>query len=221
MEDYKIIHTLPGSDTFSLFDEILKEIYPAEVLPMKQLEGINQQFLQQAYIIAKNDKPLGRCCLYSNPHLIYNNYKTACIGNFECINDQQASSELLNYVSSHAKKLGFEYLIGPMNGSTWDTYRLSITNHTPNFFLEPYYPAYYQDLFSNNGFEKIARYVSNIDRDDVLNDQRIMEVEKRFIEQGVQFRNIDLNHYEVELDKLYDFCMLSFKSNFLFTPIDR
>lgn len=221
MTNYNIIHTQPSADTFSLFENVVQNIYPENIQPIKQIEGINTQFLQQAYVILHNERPIGRCCLYNNPNLIYKNYKTACIGNFECINDEQAASYLLDYVSSHAKKIGFHYAIGPMNGSTWDTYRIAENYNTPNFFLEPYYPSYYSELLIHSGFEKIAHYVSNCDREKELNEDRIKKIEHRFIEQGITFRNIDLSNYEIELDKLYEFCMQSFKSNFLFTPVDK
>lgn len=221
MTKYEIIHTQPDSDTFSLFETVLEKIYTENVKPIKQTESINLQFLQQAYVILHNNQAIGRCCLYSNPHLSYQNYKPACIGNFEFINDTNAAHYFINHISSHARKLGFDYLIGPMNGSTWDTYRIAESYNTSNFFLEPYYPNYYTKLFDEIGFEKIARYVSNSDGEKELNEDRIEKIEQRFIEQGITFRNINLNNYDIELDKLYDFCMESFKSNFLFTPIDK
>lgn len=221
MTEYEIVHTQPGSDTFSLFEKVIEKIYPESIRLIKQIEGINLQFLQQAYVILQHDEVIGRCCLYNNPELSYQNHRTACVGNFEFINNTNAAHYFLNYVASYAKKLGFDYLIGPMNGSTWDTYRISENYNTPNFFLEPYYPDYYTDLLEQIGFEKIARYVSNSDKEKELHKERIEKIEQRFIEQGITFRNIDLNNYDLELDKLYDFCMESFKSNFLFTPIDK
>lgn len=221
MTNYQIIHTLPSSDNFSLFEKVLSNIYPENLSALKQIEGINHQFLHQAYVILQDDKPIGRCCLYNNPNLKYQDKKTACIGNFECINDKNASNELLQHAFNQAKETGFEYIVGPMNGSTWDTYRLAENYDSPVFFLEPYYPNYYSDLLIDAGFQKIARYVSNCDNKKELVEERISSIEKQFIEQGVTFRNIDLENYDEELDKLYNFCMRSFQSNFLFTPIEK
>lgn len=221
MNHYSIIQIFHEDPQFVLFEKVLNKIYPEQALPLKKIEGINFQFFHKAYIILQNEEAIGRCILYANPHLNYNNKKTACIGNFECLNDKQASYELFNYVIKQAKDLGFEYIVGPMNGSTWDTYRLADTYDTPVFFLEPYYPNYYSDLLISSGFQKIARYVSNCDDKHELLENRISAVEEQLTEQGVKFRNIDLENYDVELDKLYDFCMRSFQSNFLFTPIDK
>lgn len=221
MGNYQIIHTLPSSDSFSLFENVLPNIYPQHLLPLKQIEGINHQFLHQAYVILQDDKPIGRCCLYNNPKLNYQDKKTACIGNFECIDDKKVSDDLIQYAFNHARELGFKCVVGPMNGSTWDTYRLAENYGSPVFFLEPYYPSYYSDLLIYSGFQKIARYVSNCDNKKELVEERIASIEKQFLEQGVTFRNIDLENYDAELDKLYDFCMRSFQSNFLFTPIEK
>jgi len=221
MPNYQIIHTHPTSDNFSLFEKVLSNIYPENVLPLKQIEGINLQFLHQAYVILQNDKPIGRCSLYNNPYLKYKDKKTASIGNFECINDKNASNKLLQHAFNQAKEIGFEYVIGPMNGSTWDTYRLAEAYNSDTFFLEPYYPDYYPDLLMSAGFDKIARYVSNIDWEKETHEKTVGPLEKQILDQGVTFRNIDLENYETELDKLYDFCMKSFKTNFLFTPIEK
>lgn len=221
MLNYSIIETSPTEHNFSLFEKVLNRIYSNEQLPLKQTEGINHEFLYKAYIINENNQPIGRCCLYNNPSLSYHDKKTASLGNFECINNSIASKTLLNYVFKQAKELGFEYIIGPMNGSTWDTYRLAENYNSPTFFLEPSYQNYYTELLTNSGFEKIARYVSNIDEKKETNESRIAHIEKRLLEQGVKFRNIDLENYEVELDKLYEFCMKSFRGNFLFTPVEK
>ncbi len=221
MQGYEIIHTSPGADTFVLFEKVVAHIYTDSILALKNREGINASFLNQTFVLLHHQEAIGRCCLYVNPNLSYANRKVACLGNFEMIKDMPAATYFLDYVFKYAKTNGFDYLIGPMNGSTWDTYRLATDYESPCFFLEPYYPNYYSDLFLNAGFEKIARYVSNEDREQELNEARIEKIEGRFAAQGIEFRTINLTHFEQELDKLYDFCMLSFKSNFLFTPINR
>ncbi len=43
--------------------------------------------------------------------------------------------------------------------------------------------------------------------------------EKRLIDNGLKFRNIDLHNFDEELKKLYPFVNAAFKNNFLFSPI--
>ena len=218
---FQLIRTLPGENDFHLFESLTEKLYPAKILKFKALEGIHHALLKQAYILLQNGFPVSRCCLYNNPELRYQKLKAFCIGNFESIDDYSCSNELFRLVTADAKAEGAEYIIGPMNGSSWDTYRLGLTDQKPNFFLEPYYPGYYRNLFAAGGFNPIAHYLSNIDEGKDLHDERIRTLEKRFMDNGIRFRSIDLNHYEAELEKLYDFCMGSFRNNFLFTSLPK
>jgi len=218
---FQLLKTLPGDASFYLFDSLTERLYPAAVRGLKSPEGINHSLLRSAYVLLQDGSPVARCCLYHNPALHYRGLKACCLGNFECINDSNAAHELLREVTAEAKADGAEYIIGPMNGSTWDTYRLGTTPGQDNFFLEPYYPDYYPGLFAAAGFEPIARYFSNRDEGKDPHDGRIRELEKRFVEQGMSFRNIDLENYEAELEKLYGFCMEAFRNNFLFTPLPK
>lgn len=216
---FQLLKTLPGDASFHLFESLTERLYPAPILKLKSLEGLNHSLLKSAYVLLQNGQPVARCCLYDNPALSYQEQKACCIGNFESIHDTTCSNELFRMVEADAKADAMEYIIGPMNGSTWDTYRLGITHNQANFFSEPYYPEYYPNLFRAAGFEPIAHYLSNRDEGKDLHDERIRELEKRFIEKGIGFRNIDLQRYEKELNKLYAFCMEAFRNNFLFTSL--
>lgn len=218
---FQLIKTLPGDASFHLFESLTERLYSATVLKLKSLEGINHRLLKSAFVLLQDATPVARCCLYKNPTLRYQGKKAYCLGNFESINDSNCSAELFRLVAEEAKADGAEYIIGPMNGSTWDTYRLGTTANQDNFFLEPYYPEYYPKLFTAAGFEPIAHYLSNKDEAKDLHDERIRELEKRFVEKGMVFRNIDLENYEAELEKLYAFCMEAFRNNFLFTPLSK
>jgi hypothetical protein len=221
MPTLEFVKTMPGDTNFHLFESLISLVYPPEIEKLKPLESITHSLLESAYVILKDGKPASRCCLYYNPELRFKDRKACCLGNFESINDVACVDELFRVVTVDAKTKGFEYILGPMNGSTWESYRLGIPSNTPNFFLEPYTQSYYADLFTGSGFETIARYVSNMDKEQDLNDERIKEAESRFIQQGITFRNIDLQQYEAELSSLHGFCMESFKHNFLFTAISK
>ncbi|HET6989892.1 MAG TPA: hypothetical protein VFJ43_01155, partial [Bacteroidia bacterium] len=136
--NHAIIHTKPGAADFHLFENFPKEIYPSDSIRFKLPESINGEYLHSCYMITVDGKPQARVALYNNPYLKYQGKKSFCIGNFESVDNAEISDRLLNHVSAEAKKLGAEFLIGPMNGSTWDNYRFSVHNNHSNFFLEPY-----------------------------------------------------------------------------------
>jgi L-amino acid N-acyltransferase YncA len=216
-----IISTKPGDENFHLFENFPKEIYPADSIRFKLPENINAEFLESCYVITVDGKTKARVVLYNNPHLKHQNKKSFCIGNFESIDDPAVSDTLLNYVSEKAKKLGAEYLIGPMNGSTWDNYRFSTHHDHPNFFLEQYHHLYYNELFIKSGFEPISKYFSSFDRQLQYDIPEVVAREKQLHDLGIVMRNINLDDFEKELEKLFEFNELAFKTNFLYTPISR
>ncbi|MGI8583239.1 MAG: hypothetical protein ACR2KX_13635 [Chitinophagaceae bacterium] len=217
----EIIQTKPGDDSFHLFENFLKEIYPADSIRFKLPDTININYLHACFVLIIDNKVCARAALYNNPHLNYQDKKTWCIGNYESVNDENISSKLIKYFSSEAKKNGAEFLIGPMNGSTWDNYRFSVHHRHPNFFLEPYHHLYYNEHFLNAGFKIIAKYFSSIDTSLKYDNTEVITREKELKNSGVTFRDIRLDEYEKELEKLFEFNATAFKTNFLYTPLNK
>lgn len=214
----KIIKTKPGDINFHLFQNLPGKLYKTNGNNGLQ-ENISKEFLLGCYVLLVNDKPVARAVLYKNEQLYYKEMRTACIGNYESIDDIEVCGKLINFIISEAKKNNTEFLIGPMNGSTWDNYRFSTHNHYPNFLLEPYHHLYYNEHFLNNGFHVIAEYTSSIDNVLHFDHPSILKKEDEFAKAGVTIRNIDMSNYEDELRKLYPFISSAFKDNFLYTPV--
>lgn len=217
----EIAELKPGDPDFNLFLNFAKEIYPANSLRFSFPETLNTEYLETCFVLLISGKVQARAALYNNPHLHYQLKKAYCIGNYESVNDKDMAAALLGHISSEAKKRGAQFLIGPMNGSTWDSYRFSVHHNYPNFFLEPYHHLYYNEQFSNAGFNVIARYFSNIETDLNFINSAVVEREDELKQAGIIFRNINLQEYEKELEKIYYFNAVAFRSNFLYTPIDK
>ncbi len=220
MRNFKIIETFPGKKDFHLFSELPKLLYPEN--SQRFILGhdlIPSEHLSNCYVLLENDNAIARCALYLKPGLEVDEKKACTLGSFECIEDSEASKFLLDKAIANAKSNGFAYVIGPMEGSTWNSYRFSDHNKHPNFFMEPYHHAYYGKLWVDFGFQDVATYISNLDTQLTYDDARITKWEKRFKENGAVFRSIDLDNLESDLKKLARFNNEAFKENFLFTPI--
>lgn len=220
MREFEIITTRPGNDNFHLFDALPKQIYP-ENSPRFVLgnDPVPSEYLVNCYVLVEDTKAIARCALYLKPGLEVNGKKACTIGSFESIDDADAVTFLLATVSKEAKSRGFEFVVGPMEGSTWNNYRFSDHNRHTNFFMEPYHHDYYGNLWESCGLEPIARYISNLDTHLTFDDDRISKWEERYKENGAIFRSIDLENLETDLLKLAQFNNEAFKENFLFTPI--
>jgi len=215
----QLIHTFPEDKNFELFNAVPTALYAPDSLRLQQQDSLNLAFLESCCVLLQNEKPIGRAAVYNNPSLFYDGMKAAAVGNYECIEDPTAAKMLLAEIMQESKKMGAAYLIGPMNGSTWDNYRFSSHHQYPNFLLEPYHHLYYNQQFINAGFEELASYNTSIDRNVICDHPEILKREAFFIAQDIRFRTIDLENYELELKKLYPFISNAFSSNFLYSPI--
>lgn len=199
------------------FEDIPSKLYSKDFLAMVPNKVAPDNF-ETAFLIPEK----GRVVLYNNPNLYFNGEKAMALGHFECVNEPEEANALLLAAENKAKQLGAKWIIGPMNGSTWDSYRFSLSQDSPNFFLEPYHHLYYNELWQQAGFETIATYSSSLDRQmSLFNPEKLISYETTFNELGVLIRPIDLENYEMEISKVHSFCEAVFKNNFLYTPISE
>lgn len=217
----QILAVNPLEANFHLFDRFPKNLYPEGHNRLKLPDHLNSDYLDSCFIIVEDDKVLARAALYCNPKLSYKGKNTWCIGNYEAEDNPGACFQLFQHVLAHAKENGAEYILGPMNGSTWDNYRLKVPGSHPDFFMEPCHHPYYHEHFTNANFEVAGRYFSSVDKNLRFDQPEVLAKEKSFLEQGVTFRNINLTEFEKELSDIYDFNLRAFQNNFLFTPISK
>jgi len=215
----QIIATKQGDANFHLFEKLPKTLYDEQRLRQNGKENINATFFKMAYILVVDGEPKARVVLYENPNLIYEGKRAFCLGNYESVADEKIAVHLLDYASEQAKVLGAAYIIGPMNGSTWDDYRFSQSHDAPTFFMERYHHLYYNKHFEKAGFSTIETYFSSLNRPISYDLTAVLQGAKYFEEQGLIIRPIDVNDFENELKKLYPFITEAFKTNYLYTPI--
>ena len=216
----KLLETIPGDDNFRIYSDVLRNLDYSPLQLKTKSTAIENEFLHTG-LVALDDfgNPVGRLAIYNNTHLKYNNLKTFTVGGYECINDLKVSKLLFDKAIEISKLNNVEYLIGPMNGSSWYDYRYS-DNYDELFFSEVFHKDYYINHFILNEFNVIGRYYSSIDENLEIKHNTI-EREKELTAEGITFRNIDFKNYEKELELIYDLCEVAFINNFLFTPISK
>ena len=158
----------------------------------------------------------------------YNGRKTSYIGNVN-IHEKYRKNEdkLFNKVFKELKKKGIKTIIGPLNGTTWNTYRYVTDkrNHPP-FLLEPFNEEYYVELFKKIGFKPLAYYISTImeNMNPVQRGHLSKKIEK--LKKFDYYKDITVKSAENEdlitiLNKVYDLTIEAFKNNFLYSELDR
>ncbi len=203
-----------------LFDELLQNLYSAYILQQKKMcEYITDAYLVERLYQIHDNSPKAHLAIYYNEKLQYKNQKIFCIGNYEAVEHGDFGVNLLHIALEKIKNLGGKYVLGQMQGSTWDNYRLNTHNNYPNFFLEPYQHAYYVTHFEQVGFEIVEKYFSSIDNDIVFDKLEVLAQAKTFENVGVTIREIDLMNFEQELRNIFAFNSIAFAQNTFYTPI--
>lgn len=196
------------SDSKEDFLNFPHELYAADPFYTTKSEDISA--CDKLFVVKEGEKILARAGFFDGGQL----------GFFEAENNLDAVKFLFDEVKKYAKSKGFDYLIGPINGSTWKKYRVTLPSNNPPFLLDNYNKPYYAELFEKCGFETIANYTSsicqNLDRD----YSRLDKFSSIFEKKGVKIRKFDPNNFERDIRKIYDVSVKSFVNNFLYTPIE-
>lgn len=216
----RLIHTVPGDQYWSQYMAVPGKVFPYPAHQVDLKNQVNEEFFLTGVLALKDGLPIGRIAVYLNPHLVVGGLPTGTLGNYESIDDPDIGARLLDEGMSLLAQSGVEYVIGPMNGSTWDQYRFERSPDQPHFFLEPQHPAWYLDQWQAAGFESIGEYSSSIDHVmDVKEDlqQKVIAIG----EKGIRIRQIDLDRYESELELLFHLSLKGFRNNHVYSPISR
>lgn len=173
-----------------------------------------------AHLVLGKDssKNLGRCSLWWHNTPPYFNHKLGLIGHYAT--NAAAAHQLLQHACTHLRAQGCTLAVGPMDGNTWRRYRLMTERgNEPVFFLEPDNADEYVSHFLEQGFTPFANYSSALTTDLSQKDLRLERVSERLSELGVRIRQLDLQRFESELQRIYAVSVISFRNNFLYTPI--
>lgn len=159
------------------------------------------------------------CSVWLNRLSAIKGAQPTAIGHFEA-SDQPAGTELLTATIGWIREKSDAPIIGPINGNTWQKYRLvTESSGRPPFFLEPSHPAFYVEAWADAGFSPLAEFHSASMPPQAEEDPRLERVRQRMESVGVRIRNLRIDDYEEELRRLYSVARISFAENLLYTPI--
>lgn len=201
------------------FQQMLKDfsakLYPQHPFPNLQCnEPIDEKF-DKGFVLFLDGQLAAMVCVIDNEDLHFEGKKTACIAFYECIENLEASATLLETVSDYCKLQGFKNLIGPINGSTWNSYRFATETITDSFLSEPFHKGYYTNQLEHFGFKTIAEYITRIDTTLTIPEASSV------LNENISFRNLSTENFELEMKKIFAFCEETFRNNFLYTVIDE
>ena len=205
-----------------IFDGIIPELYTGKNLLIKQSQPYATAHLAVGFLLKAADGALlGRAALYNNPSLCLEGKQVIALGAYECVSDNAASWALIDAVEAYCKKAFPDFLvIGPMDGSSWKTYRYVTEGleHGP-FLFEPFFLPYYPEQWRAAGFSELMCYASNLAYIDESHRNDFTAAQKAFESNGLVFRTLDVSDQDAELRRLAKFNLKAFQSAFLFSEI--
>jgi len=162
-----------------------------------------------------------RCSLWWSrvPHLP--DHAAGIVGHYGAV-DGEAAAGLLDRACVELAARRCTIAVGPMDGCTWRRYRVLTERGTePPFFMEPDNPPDWPAHFQAAGFRDLARYFSTLCTDLNYADPRLDRVAPRLERAGVRIRAIDPARFDVELAAIHRLSLVSFRDNFLYSPISE
>ena len=185
-----------------------------------QYPSLYNEYTKGGYHLLRDDQQLGRVVCYINKYI---GTDTLLLGGYAMVDNAVASSYFFDHITMEAKKEGYKKIIGPMNGSTWESYRFAHTSPDKSFLLEPQQETDYISLWETAGFETYASYYSSYSiheqNQDWINEEK--KLDAHFATKNLHVEKWKDNLSKEEWNQLAEFNNQAFRKNILFSPISN
>lgn len=173
------------------------------------------------FIAKKNGQTAGRITsIVNHRHVEFHNERAGFFGFFECINDPETSSALLNTAVDELKKEGMEIMRGPMNFSTNEECGFLFAGfEQPPMLMTPYNPPYYNDLMERYGMTKSKDLYAFIYDIQVELPEKILRVAAITEKRGIRVRPIDKKKFGSEMQAFKEVYNSAWEKNWGFIPL--
>jgi ribosomal protein S18 acetylase RimI-like enzyme len=160
-------------------------------------------------------------------------YKIGCIGRLSA-SPGGPIAPILSLACDYLLRRGCSLAIGPMDSSTWGSYRLvteslpivapsdhamAVSGRPAPFFLEVTNPPEWKQEFLQAGFHEIASYCSSMVPDLTNGCRDITPRQAQLAQRGIRIRPFDRDRFDSELYTIYRIASEAFLNNFLYSPI--
>ena len=177
----------------------------------------------QPYLARRDGRIVGRIAAIRNrAHEEFHGEPVGFFGFFECEDDREAASALLDAARAFARERGLTRIRGPVNPSTNDECGVPIQGlDTPPVVMMPHGRPYYDDLLKSCGLVKAKDLLAY----DLSSDGGIPErlqkgaalAERR--NPDIVVRSMNMKRYEEEVEKFRDVYNSAWEKNWGFVPM--
>ena len=186
-----------------------------------------QRGARELFIAMRNGRPVGRIAAIRNEaHNEFHGDDLGFFGFFECADDQEAASALVDAASGWLAEHGLTAMRGPVSPST--NYEIGTLvdgfEHQPQV-MTPWNPPYVDALLKGAGFagvkDLIGYRIPLGDPGYALPERYASIAAKARENTNVRFRNVDLKHFDREISICWDVYNAAWERNWGFVPMSR
>ena len=180
-------------------------------------ECVDQHFA----VLDEKQQIRARCSIWWRDTATVAGDKTGAIGHYAAT-DERFGAVALEHACRELAGRRCRIAVGPLDGNTWRRYRfITERGSAKPFFLEPDNPDEYPVHFERAGFRTLATYVSEINPAMATRQPELGSLREKMASLGIHIRSLCAEDPGDDLDGIYDVVCESFKSSFLYTPLDR
>lgn len=160
---------------------------------------------------------------FFNPAVRVEGKPVAFFGYWETADEPAPNRELFEAYEAWARQKGALVSYGPINFTTYNSYRIRLNRFEDGCFVgEPYNPPYYQGLLEGLGYRLRYRYMSAIG-DYAQASKAVTVFSGKFHEQcaaaGIRYEKFTPEFWLANSEKLYKFIDVIFTDNFAYAKI--
>ena len=164
---------------------------------------------------------VARCSLWWRSTPAYQGHTVGYVGHY-AVSDPEAAPALLDAALNRLAAERCTLAVGPVDGNTWQRYRLLTERGAePPFFMEPDNPDEWPGQFTAAGFTPLAQYYSALNNNLTADERRLADLEQRVAERGITVQPLRAECFDEEIRRVHALSLVSFRDNFLYTPISE
>jgi dolichol kinase len=195
----------PEDERIHYFTKLKSTIYPQNA----SLESIHPEAV--CLVALKNQIPLATLTIQKKGDVgLIGHYEASCM---------KAGVYLLGKAQEKLNMLGVKQILGPMNGNTWNRYRLAMDDSNSFFLGEPRNPSDYHDHFTKAGFLIAEKYESRIVTNLLERKAAYLKLDARMAKLGITIEPLKIELFESSLKEIYEMSLPAFAENRFYESI--
>ncbi len=201
---------LSDTNLLAQFYELSKTIYANDLNYANQINAIEEVPFVKGFMLLKFDEAIARGVLYRSS-ILMDGKLVFFIGHFEALTCEAGIGFLELFKNMFQSEYQDALLIGPVNGSTWQNYRLAAKGVPSLFPNDIVNPEFYTTVFEKTGFRVQANYYTQL--------QTSFEIDLK-IPQGYIVSYKSKSEWEALLPEIYEITIDAFSAAPFFTQIE-